>query len=143
MFEVPFGSESGADLSSPEQLQEAIQITSPMSRVAVAALAFVVLAVSLWSVFGTVRTRVRGDGLIAYHDAQRVDIVSHTEGYLVALLVRQGDQIARGDVVARIENESIEQRHTLALLDEQEIRREIGTLERERDADVRCVCSLC
>ena len=136
MFEVPFGSESGADLSSPEQLQEAIQITSPMSRVAVAALAFVVLAVSLWSVFGTVRTRVRGDGLIAYHDAQRVDIVSHTEGYLVALLVRQGDQIARGDVVARIENESIEQRHTLALLDEQEIRREIGTLERERDADV-------
>ncbi len=136
MFEVPFGSESGADLSSPEQLQEAIQVTSPMSRVAVAALAFVVLAVSLWSVFGTVRTRVRGDGLIAYHDAQRVDIVSHTEGYLVALLVRQGDQVARGDVVARIENESIEQRHALALLDEQEIRREIGTLERERDADV-------
>ena len=136
MFEVPFGSESGADLSSPEQLQEAIQITSPMSRVAVAALAFVVLAVSLWSVFGTVRTRVRGDGLIAYHDAQRVDIVSHTEGYLVALLVRQGDQVARGEVVARIENESIEQRHALALLDEQETRREVATLERERDADV-------
>lgn len=136
MFEVPFNSESGADLSSPEQLQEAIQITSPMSRVAVAALAFVVVAVSLWAVFGTVRTRVRGDGLIAYHDAQRVDIVSHTEGYLVALLARQGDQVARGDVVARIENESIEQRHALALLDEQEIRREIGTLERERDADV-------
>lgn len=136
MFEVPFGSESGADLSSPEQLQEAIQVTSPMSRVAVAALAFVVVAVSLWAVFGTVRTRVRGDGLIAYHDAQRVDIVSHTEGYLVALLSRQGDQVARGDVVARIENESIEQRHALALLDEQEIRREIGTLERERDADV-------
>ena len=136
MFEVPFGSESGADLSSPEQLQEAIQITSPMSRLAVAALAFVVVAVSLWAVFGTVRTRVRGDGLIAYHDAQRVDIVSHTEGYLVALLVRQGDQVARGDIVARIENETIRQRHARALLDQGQMRREIATLERERDADI-------
>ena len=136
MSGVPFGSESGADLSSPEQLQEAIQITSPMSGLAVAALAFVVLAASIWSVFGTVRTRVRGDGVIAYENAQRVDIVSHTEGYLTALLVRRGDRVARGDVVARIENETIEQRHALAVLVEQEMRREIAALERERDADI-------
>ena len=136
MSGLPFGPESGVDLSSPEQLQEAIQITSPMSRLAVAALTVVVLAASTWSVFGRVRTRVQGDGLIAYQDAQRVEIVAHTEGYLSVLLVRRGDRVVRGDRVARIENQTLEQRHALAVLDEEEIQREIGALERERDTDV-------
>ena len=136
VFGSPFGPEPGADLSSPEQLQEAIRITSPMSRLAVAALTVVVLAASTWSVFGRVRTRVQGDGLIAYQDAQRVEIVAHAEGYLAALLVRRGDRVVRGDVVARIENESIEQRHDLAMRDAEEIRREVAALARERDTDI-------
>ena len=130
MPELPFGPDSGVDLSSPEQLQEAIRITSPMSRLAVAALTVVVLAASTWSVFGRVRTRVQGDGQIAYQDAQRVEIVAHSEGYLSALLVRRGDRVVRGDVVARIENEAIERRHALAVLGEEESHRDIAALER-------------
>ena len=136
MFGLPFDPESEEGLSSPEELQEAIQITAPMSRLAVAALTVVVLAASTWSVFGTVRTRVQGDGLIAYENAQRVEVVARAGGYLAALLVGRGDHVVRGDIVARIENETVERRHVLAALDEQEIRREIAALERERDTDI-------
>ena len=136
MFRLSFRSEALDELSSPEQLDEAIQVTSPMSWLAGTILLFIVLATLLWSLFGTLRTRIQGDGMITYQDARHIDIVSRHEGYVAELLVRDGDQVARGDVVARLENDAIVQRHEHAVRTLREIQREIETLERERDADL-------
>ena len=136
MFGLPFRSEAVNELSAPEQLDEAIQITSPMSWLAVTILLFILVATLIWSLFGTVRTRIQGDGMITYQDARHIDIVSRHEGYLAELLVREGDQVARNDIVARIENDIMTQRYEHAVGKLQEIQREIETLERERDADI-------
>ena len=136
MFGLPFRSEAVDELSSPEQLDEAIQVTSSMSWLAVTILLFILGATLFWSLFGTVRTRIQGDGMITYQDARHIDIVSRHEGYLAELLVRDGDQVARGDIVARIENDIMTQRYEHAVGKLQEIQREIETLERERDADI-------
>ena len=136
MFRLSFRAEALDELSSPEQLDEAIQVTSPMSWLAATILLFIVVATLLWSLFGTLRTRVQGDGMIAYQDARHIDIVSRHEGHLAELLVRDGDQVARGDVVARLENDVIARRYEHAARTLREIEREIGTLERERDADL-------
>ncbi len=136
MFGLPFRSEAIGELSSPDQLDEAIQVTSPMSWLAVTTLLFIVVVTLNWSLFGTVRTRIEGEGLITYQGAQHIDIVSRGEGYLAELMVRDGDQVARGDIVARIENDIIKQRYEHAVRRLQEIRREIETLERDRDTYV-------
>ena len=136
MFRLSFRSEALDELSSPEQLDEAIQVTSPMSWLAGTILLFIVVATLLWSLFGTLRTRVQGDGMITYQDARHIDIVSRHEGYLAELLVRDGDQVARGDVVARLENDVIARRHEHGARTLRAIEREIETLERERDADL-------
>jgi HlyD family secretion protein len=136
MFRLPFRSEALDELSSPEQLDEAIQVTSPMSWLAAAILLFIVGATLIWSLFGTIRTRVQGDGMITYQDARHIDIVSRHEGYLAELLVRDGDQVARGDMVARIENNAMAQHHEQAVRTLEEIQREIERLERARDEDI-------
>ena len=123
------------ELTPPEELREAIEVTSPNTRLASAALAFIVLAAAAWSVFGTVRTRVQGDGVIAYRDAQRVDVVARAEGYLAALLVREGDRVSQGQVVARVENDALVQRVALARRRQEAAEARITRLEAERDAD--------
>lgn len=133
---MPSGVEWKPELTPPEELREAIEVTSPNTRLASAALAFIVLAGAAWSVFGTVRTRVQGDGVIAYHDAQRVDVVARAEGYLAALLVREGDRVSQGQVVARVENDALEQRVALARREQEAAEARIARLEAERDAEV-------
>ena len=133
---MPSRAEWKPELTPPEELREAIEVTSPNTRLASAALAFIVLAAVAWSVFGTVRTHVQGGGVIAYHDAQRVDVVARAEGYLAALLVREGDRVSRGQVVARVENDALEQRVALARREQEAAEARITRLEAERDADV-------
>ena len=136
LTELPFRLEAVDELSSPEQLDEAIQVASPLSWLAVTILVFILVATLIWSLFGTIQTCIQSDGMITYQDARHIDIVSRHEGYLAELLVRDGDQVARGDIVARIENDMMTQHYEHAVRKLQEIQREIETLERERDADI-------
>lgn len=104
MFELPYRSEALRELHAPEHLDEAVQVTSPVTWLALTILVVAVAGILAWGVFGTVSTRIRGDGLVAYQGAQYIDVVALSEGYLTHLSTRVGDQVAQGDAVARIEN---------------------------------------
>lgn len=107
MLRLPYRPEALREARSPERLDEAIQVTSPLFWLALVVLSAGVAGGLAWAVFGSISTRIQGEGLITYAGARRVDIVSRSEGYLTALRVRPGDRVNAGDVVARIEGREV------------------------------------
>jgi len=105
-----FRQEALKKLSEPEQLDEAIKVTSPMSWVLVTILVFAVCAVLIWSVFGTVYTRVIGPAIIVYDDLKIAEVVATGSGTLTEIDVRQDNNIAVGSVLAKLSNPGLDAR---------------------------------
>ena len=88
-------------LSSPERLDELMEVTTPRSWLALLGLCGVLVAAAIWGVYGSVPTLVRGQGvLIREGSLQSVD--APVAGELRDLLVSPGDDVVREQVVARI-----------------------------------------
>src|SRR6516162_4779951 len=63
-------------LSSPEQLDRLITLSSPIGWAALAALAALLAAVVAWGIFGGVPTRVEGAGILVTRDGH---VFRHTD----------------------------------------------------------------
>jgi pyruvate/2-oxoglutarate dehydrogenase complex dihydrolipoamide acyltransferase (E2) component len=88
-------------LSSPEQLDRLLQVTSPREWAALAALGLVLFTGLAWAVAGTVSTTAQGRGVfIRPAGVQR--IVSPQSGVLTNVLVRPGDVIHKDREVLRL-----------------------------------------
>ena len=95
-------------LRSPEQLDHRARLIPPAMRVMTVAAAVVLAAVLAWAIFGSVPTRVTGHGIMVddSHGAYAVQPV--TSGPILEILVKRGDQVAAGAVIARVEQASLE-----------------------------------
>lgn len=95
-------------LRSPEQLDQRARLIPPAMRLMSLSAAVILAAVLAWAVFGTVPTRVTGHGILVDdgHGAYAVQPV--TSGPILEILVRRGDQVAAGTVIARVEQASLE-----------------------------------
>jgi HlyD family secretion protein len=113
-------------LSSPEQLDQLIEVTRPADWAAVLALGLAVVAVVTWGVVGRIPTRVAGQGILISDSGRVVDAVSAVAGRLASVEVVIGDKVTQGQIVARISQTETEQRHRSAL----EV---LAERERERD----------
>ena len=102
-----FRPEAMKKLTAPEELNEAIRVTSPMTWLLVAVLLFGIAAVLAWATFGTVYTRVLGQAFILYEDAEVTEVVAQGGGTLMRLEVQQGDRIDAGAVLAEVANPSL------------------------------------
>jgi HlyD family secretion protein len=51
-------------LSSPDRLDRLIAITTPQGWLALLSLCLLIVCVAVWSFFGTVPTRIAGDGIL-------------------------------------------------------------------------------
>jgi biotin carboxyl carrier protein len=89
-------------LSSPERLDELMQVTRPRAWLALIAVAIVVAAAVAWSVVGELSTRVVGEGILLRGGGPTV-VVTRAAGTVTTLGVRPGQQVARGAMLARIE----------------------------------------
>eukprot|EP00828_Plagiopyla_frontata_P017156 TRINITY_DN22330_c0_g1_i1.p1 TRINITY_DN22330_c0_g1~~TRINITY_DN22330_c0_g1_i1.p1 ORF type:complete len:374 (-),score=162.07 TRINITY_DN22330_c0_g1_i1:22-1143(-) len=94
-------------LSSPEQLDQIMRVTSPMSWAALAACAVLVVMTTVWSVFGTIPTKVMGQGILVEKGAL-FDVVSLGDGQILDIFVDVDDQVETGQVVAHISQPDIE-----------------------------------
>lgn len=106
---------------SPVQLHEPLRITGRMSWIFLCGLGLGVLSALVWGVFGTVPTRVAGQGQLVVLARETQSISAFYAGDLRELLVRPGDNVKMGDVIARLDqHELIQQRdaaeRALALL---------------------------
>jgi HlyD family secretion protein len=113
-------------LSSPEQLDQLIEVTRPADWAAALAIGLAVVAVATWSVVGRIPTRIAGQGILVSDSGRVVDAVSAVAGRLASVEVSIGDKVTQGQIVARIAQTETEQRHRSAI----EVLHE---RERERD----------
>lgn len=89
-------------LSSPEQLDQLITVTTPKAWFALLALACILATSVLWGVFGSIPTRVNGQGVIA-NSFGIYNIVNSSSGQISDIRVVVGDHVKKGAVVARID----------------------------------------
>ncbi|MCC5872061.1 MAG: NHLP bacteriocin system secretion protein [Gammaproteobacteria bacterium] len=115
-------------LSTPDQLDDAMQITTPMGWLALLALFMVVTGGVVWSVVGSAQIKVPGQGILI-HPGGVLDVVSPVSGPLAALLVRPGSRVTEGTVVGRVSQPDLEQQILEAQLALAELRLEREALE--------------
>ncbi|MHC4769150.1 MAG: hypothetical protein ACYTEI_10620, partial [Planctomycetota bacterium] len=126
-------------LSSPEQLDQQLQVTSPKGWIALSAIWVLLAGVIAWAILGEVHTREEGHGIIVTGGGLQV-VVAEGSGRLSEILVDVGDQVSVDQVVARIDKHEIRaELHELTTQREElesQFKEHLQFDEREEDAQV-------
>jgi multidrug resistance efflux pump len=88
-------------LSSPEQLDQLMRVTTPRGWLALLALIGLIVTVVGWSFSDTIPTEVVGKGILL-RGGRVLSVVSSTPGQVDAVLVRVGDIVEQGQAIARV-----------------------------------------
>ena len=117
-------------MSSPDQLDKMIVITSPSFWLALLGGAVIVVVALVWSVFGRLPIKTEATGLFV-PDQGTFYLAANTSGIVSSLQVEIGDYVEQGDVVMTLSDEDVQQELN-ALLERREMVVAI-TLESEND----------
>ncbi|MBR9813720.1 NHLP bacteriocin system secretion protein [bacterium] len=96
--------------ASPERLDELIQVTDARSWVALLAIGVILAGVLIWSLMGTVTSRIEGRGILL--DGDVFNVTAAHVGRLATLQVDVGDIVVAGQTIALIDQP--EQRRSVA-----------------------------
>ena len=96
-------------LSSPEQLDVMMQVTSPMGWIALAGVGMILAFAAIWSVVGTIGIKVDGQGILI-RGAEVLDVTSIAQGRVKEVFAKSGQRIEAGQVVATVEQPELELR---------------------------------
>jgi len=94
-------------LSSPDQLDEALRVTSAHTWLALSGLFLLLGTTSVWAWQGRIATTVDGKGIVVRRGGV-YNVSSHGTGIVVDFKVRAGDSIRENQVVARIEQPELQ-----------------------------------
>ena len=100
-----FRQKSLEKLSSPERLDQLMQIVDSKSWIPLSTLGFVAISALVWSIFGRIPITVEGAGVLVYPSTV-VPVQTKSSGQLVDLKVDEGDVVEKGDVIATIDRGS-------------------------------------
>lgn len=111
-------------LSSPEQLDQAIHVTPPRAWIALSALGLVLGAVLVWSVFGTLPSSLNGQGLLI-RKGGTFNIVTQGAGVVESFgPFLPGEKIKKGQVLGRVAQPGLTQQRAAALAELQRVESE-------------------
>ena len=97
-----FSKEALAKMRSPEKLDTVLSITSPVGWMGLIAVAVMMIAVVIWSIFGSFTVKADGMGMII--DPSGISRVSSLSGgRLDKVYVHPGDRIEKGELIAHLE----------------------------------------
>lgn len=141
-----FRKESLERLSSPERLDQLMQVVRPQTWIPLAALGGLLTIGLGWSIFGRIPMTVAGQGVLIY--PRRVtSLQSPSTGQLQNLRIKVGDVVRKGDVIASIDqpelkkqlqqqqaklNELLAQGEDANQLQQQRIASETTSIEQQR-----------
>lgn len=94
-------------ISSPEQLDKVLKVTSPMSWLALIGITVIVVVTVIWSIIGTIPVTVTTKGIISSHVGSNA-VYTQEAGTVVSVRVRVGDELHLGDPVLTYKNASNE-----------------------------------
>ena len=137
-------------LSSPEQLDTLMRVTSPMGWVALLSVGALIVGVVIWGFVGSLSVRVDGQGILLRGESvHAVEVASG--GTLAKLEVNKGDVVSAGQIIARlslpdVENQIVTARAQLAEMQSLEtsqggdmsqlqanLRAQVGRLQHQRE----------
>ncbi|MHC5861749.1 NHLP bacteriocin system secretion protein [Nostoc sp.] len=129
-----FRKESLERLSSPERLDQLMQVVSPRSWLPLVALGSIVGVAVIWSISGRIPITVEGQGVLIY-PSNVVPLQSKSAGQLIALNIKVGDVVKKGQVLATIDQAELrkqlqQQRAKLTELESQN--QAVGSLQGQR-----------
>jgi HlyD family secretion protein len=116
-------------LSSPEQLDQLMQVTTPRGWLMLVGVGALLATALVWGVLGSVPERINGKGILA-RSGGVLEVEASGDGRVTDVSVRVGDVVSEGQVVARI------QRQDLALRIQQK-RAEVAELGRRHQQQVQ------
>ena len=119
-------------LSSPEQLDEAIVITSPGGWMALAGVVVLLATFVVWGFTASIPTRISGQGILFYGGGQIVDAIAAASGPLTHRHAELGDRVRQGDVLAEISQPDISTRLEMAEAQASAARAAMDALRREQ-----------
>jgi HlyD family secretion protein len=122
-----FREEALEHLSSPEQLDQLLQVVNRKSWIPIATIGALLLVAIIWSIFGRIPMTVEGVGLLIY-PRQVVSLQLPSSGQVVELNIKVGDLVQKGQVLGKINQPALQQS-----LDQERVRLEEA---RERNSKV-------
>lgn len=102
-----FRKESLERLSSPEQLDQLMQVVGPKAWLPLASLGALVVVGVMWSIVGRIPMTVTGEGVLI-RPRKVVQFQSPGSGRLMALNVQVGDTVRKGDVLGTIDQADLQ-----------------------------------
>ena len=97
-------------MSSPEQLDKALRITSPLSWIALLTIAALIVAAGVWSVQGTLPVTITANAIIATSVGTNA-VYSDVNGTVIELHVGVGDSVYEGTPIATVQ--TVERDYTI------------------------------
>ena len=103
----PFRKKSLERLSSPEQLDQMLQVTSPTTWMAFLSIAALLVVAIIWSLFGSIPQRTNGIGILMpagdYREFSLQEIPAPDAGLITDLSIAEGDQIQANQLIAQLQ----------------------------------------
>ena len=121
-------------LSSPDSLDELMEVTPPRAWVALTAVWLLLGVGFMWSIFGELPTSVNGTGLLI-HSGGLNSVVATASGQLAELSVERGDIVEVGQVVAQISQPHLLDRIHESEAQMSELQRKLQRLESSGDEE--------
>jgi NHLM bacteriocin system secretion protein len=103
-----FREEALERLSSPERLDQLMNVVNPRAWLPLAGLGSLVAVAAVWSVVGRLPLTVSGQGVLLYPRSV-VQLQAPSDGTVVELNIKSGDNIKKGDVIGLISQPGLEQ----------------------------------
>ena len=94
-------------ISSPDQLDKVLKVTSPMSWLALLGITLIVVVTVIWSIVGSIPMVISTKGIISSPVGSNAVYIQEA-GTVVSVRVRTGDEIHHGDLVLTYKNASNE-----------------------------------
>jgi HlyD family secretion protein len=116
-------------LSSPEQLDQLMQVTTPRGWLLLVGVGALLVTALVWGVLGNVPERIAGQGILI-RSGGVLEVEAPGEGRVTDVAVRVGDVVSEGQVVARIARGDL-------VLRIQQARGKVGELQRRHQEQLR------
>ena len=116
---------AGEQQASLDRLDTRMRVAGSVGWLLVGTLVFTIVAALVWSFFGSLPTHVQARGLLRLSGGGVREVVATGHAQLVEVLVRDGEKVAAGQVIARLRNIELEEK--IFGLD-----RKLATLRRDR-----------
>ena len=90
-------------ISSPEQLDKVLKVTSPMSWLALIGITLIIVVTVIWSIIGTIPVTITSAGVVSSPVGCSA-VYTQEAGTVISVRVRVGDELHLGDPVLTFRN---------------------------------------